>query len=247
MSDTPFELTLQATSLAYAYAGKTAVTGLGFSLRRGEVLGLLGLNGAGKSTALQMLTGILPLQQGTVEVCGHDLVRDVLAAKQNLGYLPDTPPLYAELRVDDYLTFTARLRGIGNSAVAAAVQRAKERCGLTEVGRKLVGHLSKGYQQRVGIAQAIVHEPPVVILDEPTNALDPLQIREVRSLVRSLAERHSVLFSSHSLAEVEAVCDRVMIIHQGQMVADEPLATLQNNGGLESLFLQVTGEGRANP
>lgn len=246
MSDTPFELTLRAASLGYAYAGKPAVSGLSFSLRRGEVLGLLGLNGAGKSTTLQMLTGILPLQQGTVEVCGHDLARDVLAAKKNIGYLPDTPPLYAELRVDDYLAFAARLRGVSGSAVAAAIQQAKERCGLTDVGRKLVGQLSKGYQQRVGIAQAIVHEPPVVILDEPTNALDPLQIREVRTLVRSLARQHSVLFSSHSLAEVEAVCDRVLIIHQGRLAADEPLTTLQNNGGLETLFIQVTGDGKAN-
>lgn len=242
MSATSFEETLCATSVGYAYAGKMAVSALSLRLRRGEVLGLLGPNGAGKSTTLQMLAGILAPQSGGVEICGASLARQPRLAKRNLGYLPDIPPLYPELRVDEYLHFAARLRGLAGKAAALAVPRVKQRCGLADMGGKLIGHLSKGYQQRVGIAQAIVHEPPVVILDEPTNALDPLQIREVRELVRSLAQHHSVLFSSHTLAEVEAVCDRVVILHQGRLVADEPLATLQQSeGGLEALFLQLTG------
>lgn len=215
------------------------------TLQRGEVLGLLGHNGAGKSTTLQMLSGCLRPDSGEIEICGNDLLRQPLQARRLLGYLPEIPPLYREMWVDNYLTFAARLHGMSAEQAASAVSDTLHRCGLEHVRQKRIGALSKGYQQRVGIAQAIVHAPDVIILDEPTVGLDPAQIRDIRALIRELANRHSVLLSTHLLAEVETICDRVNILHEGKLVFDGTTAELAaldgSPGGLEANFLRITG------
>ncbi len=203
----------------YRYYGThCAVKDVTFQVRRGEVLGFLGPNGAGKSTTMQVITGNLAPSSGRVLINGVDLLDNPREAKGSLGYLPEQPPLYRELTVDEFLTYSARLNRIPGNGLRAAVANAKERCGLTEVGRRLIGNLSKGYQQRVGIAQAIIHSPAVVILDEPTVGLDPIQIREIRKLIRDLSAEHSVILSTHILPEVQATCDRVQIINRGELV-----------------------------
>lgn len=221
------DTTLVARQLSKHYGAFSAVSDINFELRRGEVLGFLGPNGAGKSTTLKMLSGVLAPTEGSVSVCGSDLLEQPRQAKAKLGYLPENPPLYRHQTVDEYLTLTARLRRLPKADIAAAVRRAKERCGLGDAGKKLVGHLSKGYQQRVGIAQAIVHNPGVVILDEPTSGLDPLQIRDIRALIRELGNEHSVLLSTHILSEAESLCDRVQIIHRGKLVFSDSVAGLK--------------------
>lgn len=221
------QITISAKEICRSYDSREVVRGVSFELRQGEVLGFLGPNGAGKTTTMQMLTGNLAPSAGSVEICGIDLLDQPEAAKAKVGYLPETPPLYRELSVDEYLRLAARLHRMPKSAIEAAVRHTKERCGLTKVGRKLIGTLSKGYQQRVGIAQAIVHNPDVVILDEPTVGLDPIQIREIRALIRELGGSHSVILSTHILPEVESICDRVQIMHQGRMVFSDTIAGLQ--------------------
>jgi ABC-2 type transport system ATP-binding protein len=219
----PDDALLVARGLSRHYGRRRVLHDFDLTLARGDILGLLGQNGAGKSTTLQILTGALAGDGGTVSIGGHDLDREPFAAKRLLGYLPEVPPLYADMRVDEYLDACARLRGIEDSAVAGAVERARARCGLAAVGGRLIGHLSKGYQQRVGLAQAIVHEPPVLILDEPSAGLDPAQIRDLRDLVRELARASAVIVSSHILPEVRALATRLMILHQGRVVHDGPL------------------------
>lgn len=214
---------IQANQLQRRYGSRIAVDGLDIELRRSDILGFLGPNGAGKSTTMAMLTGNLAPQGGTIRIAGIDLLEQPLAAKRSLGYLPETPPLYKELTVDEYLTYAARLHAIPRPRLAAALDQAKERCGLGEVGRRLIGNLSKGYQQRVGIAQAIIHQPMVIVLDEPTVGLDPNQIREIRRLIRELGEAHGVILSTHILPEVQSVCSRVQIIHEGRTVYSAPL------------------------
>ncbi len=245
MSDSAPEFTLTARNLQRRFGARVVVDNVSLELRRGEVLGLLGHNGAGKSTTLQMLSGCLLPDGGEIEICGNDLLRQPLQAKRQLGYLPEIPPLYREMRVDDYLAFAARLHGLSAGQTAAAVAESLHRCGLETVRQKRIGTLSKGYQQRVGIAQAIVHQPDVIILDEPTVGLDPAQIRDIRTLIRELANHHSVLLSTHLLSEVEAICDRVNILHQGRMVFDGTTAALAAHDGapneLEANFLRITG------
>jgi ABC-2 type transport system ATP-binding protein len=230
-------VTLAAQGLARRFGERLAVTRVDLELRRGEVLGFLGPNGAGKTTTMRMLTGTLAPSAGRIAVCGIDLLEHPLEAKARIGYLPETPPLYRELTVDEYLRLAARLHRVPRSGLRAAVARAKERCGLAEVGARLIGALSKGYQQRVGIAQAIVHSPDVLILDEPTVGLDPNQIREIRHLIRELGGDYSVILSTHILSEVESVCDRVQILHQGRVVFDDTLAAARSSGGARSLVV----------
>jgi ABC-2 type transport system ATP-binding protein len=218
------EILIEARHLSRRYGPTLAVSDLNLTLRKGEILGLLGPNGAGKSTTLKMLAGSLAPSSGEVRINGENLRDNPKGAKQHLGYLPEQPPLYPELTVDEYLTFCAGLHGIAAGERAAAVSSARRDCGLTEVGARLVGNLSKGFQQRVGIAQAILHRPPVVILDEPTVGLDPIQIREIRALIARLGENHSVILSSHILPEIQAVCGRVLIIHRGSVVYNEPVS-----------------------
>ena len=231
MTDQEAAITISARGLTRNFGSHTAVNNIDLELRRGEVLGFLGPNGAGKTTTMRMLTGNLAPSAGMVGICGIDMLEQPVAAKARIGYLPETPPLYRELRVDEYLLLVARLHRVARSARRAAIDNVKQRCGLGEVGKKLIGTLSKGFQQRVGIAQAIVHNPDVVILDEPTVGLDPNQIREIRSLIRELGGSHSVILSTHILPEVEAVCDRVQIMHRGNLVYGEATKALQSFHG----------------
>jgi len=213
------------------------VDGIDLEVRRGEVLGFLGPNGAGKTTTMQMLTGNLAPTTGSISICGVDLLAAPVAAKSHLGYLPEIPPLYRDLTVAEFLDLVARLHRVPKVKRAAAVGRASERCGLGDVRRKLIGALSKGYQQRVGIAQAIVHEPDIIILDEPTVGLDPNQIRDIRGLIRELGSAHSVILSTHILPEVEAICDRVQIMHHGRMVYADTIAELKQLHSGRTLLL----------
>ena len=214
------EILIEANALTRRFGPNLAVEDLSLRLAQGEILGLLGPNGAGKSTTMKMLTGNLAPTEGTVRIKGQSLREAPVLAKRQLGYLPEQPPVYPELTVDEYLRYCAGLHGVPGKQRADAVQAAKRDCGLSEVGHRLVGNLSKGYQQRVGLAQAIIHRPPVVILDEPTVGLDPIQIREIRSLIRELGQQTSVILSSHILPEIQAVCSRVMIVNRGRVVYD---------------------------
>ncbi|KAA3626994.1 MAG: ABC transporter ATP-binding protein [Proteobacteria bacterium] len=223
----PPRLLVQLDGLTRDYGGHRAVDDLNLVIDKGEVLGLLGPNGAGKSTTLQMISGNLAPSAGRITINGVDLLEQPRAAKAHIGYLPENPPLYRELTVDEYLTYCARLHRIPRAELGSALATAKRRCGLEAMAGRLIGNLSKGYQQRVGIAQAIIHTPPVVILDEPTVGLDPIQIREIRALIRELGESHSVILSTHILPEVLQVCSRVEIIHQGRLVFSDTIAGLE--------------------
>lgn len=219
-ADHGHDVLLAARGLGRRFGRRVALADVDITLRRGEVLGFLGLNGAGKSTTMQILAGALVADAGTVEVCGHDLRRDGRAARYALGYLPQTPPLYDDMLVEEYLALCARLHGVARRDLAGAVARARRRCGLDDVGGRLIRHLSRGYQQRVGIAQAIIHDPSVVILDEPTNGLDPAQIRDVRTLIGELAAERAVMVSTHVLGEIRLLATRIAILHDGRIVHD---------------------------
>lgn len=214
---------LQVEDLSRFYGPLQAVRDIRFEVRQGEVLGFLGPNGAGKTSTMQMLTGNLAPSAGRITVAGHDLLEDPRAAKRAIGYLPEQPPVYRDLTVDEYLDYCAALHRIERDKRRAAREAAKAKCGLAQVGRRLIGNLSKGYQQRVGIAQAIIHLPPVIILDEPTAGLDPIQIREIRHLIRELGKDHSVILSTHILPEVQGVCSRVQIINKGRLVLSDSI------------------------
>ena len=220
------------------YDRRCAVQDLSFELGKGEILGLLGPNGAGKTSTLQMLSGNLAPSAGQIFIDGVDLLDEPLKAKSALGYLPELPPLYPELTVDEYLAYCAELHRVPKKRQRAACTSVKERCGLKDTGGRLIGNLSKGYQQRVGIAQAIVHSPKVVILDEPTVGLDPIQIREIRALIGELGREHGVILSTHILPEVQAVCSRVQIIHKGRLVFSDTLADLSARMQVTSLLLE---------
>jgi ABC-2 type transport system ATP-binding protein len=210
--------TLEAKNLSRLFGANYAVKDVSFNLERGEVLGFLGPNGAGKSTTMRMLTGNLAPTEGAVDICGFDMLEDPKKAKSMIGYLPEMRPLYKELTVDEYLTIAARFHNVPAKKINQSVDRAKDRCGLMHMSKRLIENLSNGYQQRVCIAQAIIHEPEIVILDEPTVGLDPIQIREIRKLIKEIGKNHSVILSTHILPEVEMVCDRVQIINQGSLV-----------------------------
>ena len=210
--------TLEAKNLSRLFGANYAVKDVSFNLERGEVLGFLGPNGAGKSTTMRMLTGNLAPTEGAVDICGFDMLEDPKNAKSMIGYLPEMRPLYKELTVDEYLTIAARFHNVPAKKINHSVDIAKDRCGLMHMSKRLIENLSNGYQQRVGIAQAIIHEPEIVILDEPTVGLDPIQIREIRKLIKEIGKNHSVILSTHILPEVEMVCDRVQIINQGSLV-----------------------------
>lgn len=219
--------TVEANALTRLYGGREAVSNVSFTLSKGEVLGFLGPNGAGKSTTMKMLTGNLAPSAGSVKICGIDMIENPKDAKALIGYLPEMRPLYKELTVDEYLTIAARLHRVSSGSIKKAVEHAKERCGLSHMSKRLIENLSNGYQQRVGIAQAIIHSPMVVILDEPTVGLDPIQIRDIRALIREIGSTHSVIISTHILPEVEMVCDHVQIIDKGKLVFNGPIDVLK--------------------
>ncbi|MGZ8160819.1 MAG: ABC transporter ATP-binding protein [Methylobacter sp.] len=228
---------IEAEHLTRYYGQHCAVNDVSFTLAKGEVLGFLGSNGAGKTTTMQMLCGNLAPSAGQIKINGFDLLDQPKAAKMSLGYLPDTPPLYKELTVQEFLLYCARLHGIAKSSETVAIKQAQERCGLNEVADRLIANLSKGFQQRVGIAQAILHNPEVIVLDEPTVGLDPIQIREIRALIRELGQDHGVILSTHILTEVQESCTHVQIIDQGQLIFNETIAGL--NRHMDTGTLQI--------
>jgi len=236
---------ISVTGLEKRYDGRPVVEGLSFRLERGEVLGLIGPNGAGKSTTIRMLTGYVAQTRGEVRVLGVDRARDPIAANRNIGYLPENVPLYPDLRVREYLTHRARLRGLSGAARRARIAAVEEALELGSVARRAIGHLSRGYRQRVGLAAALLNEPPVLILDEPTVGLDPQQVRQFRALIESLRGRHSILISSHILAELEKVCDRVLMLHLGRRVALGAPARLRAEYGSNELRLIARGDTEA--
>ncbi len=238
---------IQAKGLTKRYGDLVAIDDVSFSVARGEVVGFLGPNGAGKTTTMRLLTGYLPATDGTAEIAGSDIFSDPIQARRAIGYLPETPPLYPEMTVRSFLEYVVRIKDVERANRREAVDRAIERTALTQVSRQVIGTLSKGFRQRVGLAQAIVHNPPVLILDEPTAGLDPLQIREIRTLIAELTApsqgdaQHTVILSTHILAEVDAICRRVILIHQGRKVVDAPLAELTGGGRtLDEIFTQHT-------
>jgi len=218
---------IQVSNLTKRYAGHTAVDDISFTVARGEIVGLLGPNGAGKSTTMRVLAGFMPASSGTVRVAGFDVFHDSDETRRRIGYMPENNPLYPEMRVREYLKFRARLKGLGWQKSRERVTTVMAQCGLTEVGRRVIGQLSKGYKQRVGLADALVHEPDLIILDEPTIGLDPQQIRSVRQLIKSLAGRHTVLISTHILPEAEMMCHRMLIMFDGRVLASDTPENLQ--------------------
>ncbi len=236
------------SGLAKRYGDFDAVRGLSFEVGAGEVVGFLGPNGAGKTTTMRMLTGFIPATDGEVRIAGHDIFSDALEARRAVGYLPESPPLYPEMTPRSYLDFVARLKDVPRATRRGAIERALERCGLEEVRDREVRQLSKGYRQRLGLAQAIVHDPRVLILDEPTVGLDPIQIREIRGLILDLAATggQTVLLSTHILPEVEAICQRVILLDRGRKALDQSMAELMAEGrSLEEVFARVMARDEA--
>jgi ABC-2 type transport system ATP-binding protein len=219
---------IEISKLTKSYGPRMAIDSLNFSVAQGEVLGFLGPNGAGKSTTMKILTGYMPATSGTARVAGFDVFENPIEVKRNVGYLPEEPPVYRDMRVRDYLAYAANLRGVASNQVRTACDSAMERTGLTEVAGRLIGNLSKGYRQRTGLAQALVHNPKVLILDEPTEGLDPIQRIEIRKLIGALAQDHTVVLSTHILAEVTATCTRAIIINKGKIAADQKLSGDRN-------------------
>ena len=235
---------IEVEQLCKFYGSHPAIVNLDFKVETGEILGFLGPNGAGKTTTMRILSGYLPASSGTARVSGFDVHEKPLAVRQRIGYLPETPPLYSDMTVQAFLTFVAELKGIAAGDRPTRVDGAIDRCGLKDKRNTLIRKLSKGYRQRVGIAQAIVHDPPVIILDEPTVGLDPRQIIEVRELIKSLGGQHTIILSTHILPEVSMTCDRVTIINQGKVVrTDSPdTLTTEASGGGYTYELEVEGD-----
>ena len=235
---------IEVENLTKRYRDRVAIDALNFTVKEGEILGFLGPNGAGKSTTMKILTGFLPPTSGRAKIGGFDIFENPLEAKRRIGYLPETPPLYPELTVRGYLKFVAELKDVPRAKVNSEIERVAIGTGIVpELGR-LTGVLSKGYRQRVGIAQAMLGEPALLILDEPTEGLDPRQRKEVLELIKSLAGKHTVVLSTHILSEVKAICQKVLIIHRGKIVADDSMAAITGGKetGLEDKFIQLTAE-----
>jgi len=233
---------ISVENLTKRYAAKTAIESMSFRVEKGEILGFLGPNGAGKTTTMRIITGYMPSTDGTVKVDGFDVADQPLEVRRRIGYLPENPPLYPEMTVIGYLKFVAKLKGAGGAKVQDAVNRAMEKLNLSDVQGRIISKLSKGYKQRVGIAQALLNDPPVLILDEPTIGLDPKQIHEVRELIKGLAHSHTVVLSTHILPEVEQTCHRVIIIDKGKIVAvDTPQNLRSQIQGVARVFIEVEG------
>jgi ABC-2 type transport system ATP-binding protein len=235
---------IQVTGLSKKYANYVAVDNISFSVDKGDIVGFLGPNGAGKTTTMRVLTGFMPPTAGKVTIAGFDVFEQPLEVKKRIGYLPEAPPLYPEMSVRDYLTFVARLKGMPNAEIADRVQQVMKKCSVADVSDKLISKLSKGYRQRVGLAQAIVHNPEVLILDEPTSGLDPKQILEARDLIQGLAGEHTIILSTHILPEVEAICKKVIIISKGKLVKTDSVENLKNRA-VFTIELSTGGVGDA--
>ncbi len=234
---------IEVKSLTKAYGSFAAVKDISFTVATGQACGFLGPNGAGKTTTMRVITGYMPATSGTVAVDDFDVFEQSFEVRRRIGYLPETPPLYLEMRVDKYLSHVAKLKGVARSALAGARERVIEACGLDEVATRLCGHLSKGYRQRVGLAQALIHDPAVLVLDEPTVGLDPAQIIEIRELIRGLATERTVVLSTHILPEVAEICQKVVIINTGRIVLESDIESLTAAGSLEDEYLKaVSGE-----
>jgi ABC-2 type transport system ATP-binding protein len=235
---------IDARNLSKSYADTRAVDDITFRVRKGEILGFLGPNGAGKTTTMRMLTCFMPPTSGTAAIGGHDIFRQSLEVRRIIGYLPENVPLYPEMRVEEYLDYRARLKGVPRRARRARLADVMEKTLVSDVRRRIIGQLSKGYRQRVGLAEALVHDPKVLILDEPTIGLDPNQVRQVRSLIKRLGGEYTILLSTHILPEVEAICGRVIIINRGRIVAmDSPENLVRDIRGGTRLSLEVRGPG----
>ncbi len=233
---------ISVSELTKRYARNTAVDHISFEVEKGQIVGFLGPNGAGKTTTMRMLTCFLPPTSGSATVAGFDVLEQPLEVKKRIGYLPEAPPLYPEMRTAEYLTFVGKLKGLSGSDLQQRVETVCERCAIADVKNKLLGKLSKGYRQRVGLAQAILHNPEVLILDEPTAGLDPKQINETRDLIKSLAGDHTIILSTHILPEVEQTCQQVIIINKGKLVATDSVNNLQSRArGAELVLVEVAG------
>jgi ABC-2 type transport system ATP-binding protein len=231
---------ISVKDLSKRYARNTAVDHISFEVEKGQIVGFLGPNGAGKTTTMRMLTCFLPPSAGTATVAGFDVLEAPMEVKKRIGYLPEAPPLYLEMRTGEYLTFVGKLKGLTGADLRHRVDTVCERCAVADVKTKLLGKLSKGYRQRVGLAQAILHNPDVLILDEPTAGLDPKQINETRDLIKSLAGDHTIILSTHILPEVEQTCQKVIIINKGKLVATDSVANLRNRAsGEETVLVEV--------
>jgi ABC-2 type transport system ATP-binding protein len=234
---------IEVTNLSKAYGGFEAVKNVSFSVATGQACGFLGPNGAGKTTTMRVITGYMPATSGTVSVEGFDVFENSFEVRRRIGYLPETPPLYAEMRVRDYLDHVAILKAVPRREVSDATERVLGECGLDHVAHRLCGHLSKGYRQRVGLAQALIHSPDVLVLDEPTIGLDPAQIIEIRELIRNIAAERTVVLSTHILPEVAQICQKVVIINDGRVAVDSDMKDLVAAGSLEEVYLKyVSGD-----
>ena len=233
---------IEVENLTRQYGDRTAVNGISFAVRKGEIIGFLGPNGAGKSTTLRMLTGYLRPTDGAIRVGGVDAVRDPIGARRFIGYLPESVPLYKEMRVDEYLRYRARLKGVARPQIAGRIDHVLAQADIRDVRQRIIGQLSKGYRSRVGLADALVADPPLLVLDEPTAGLDPNQIRQVRDLIRSMAGEKTIMLSTHILPEVESTCSRVLIIDKGRLVGEGAPNALRNAGeGGQVIVLEARG------
>src|SRR5881409_841538 len=233
---------IRVQEITKKYARNLAVDHISFEVQKGEIVGFLGPNGAGKTTTMRMLTCFLPPTSGTATVAGFDVLEQPLEVKKRIGYLPETPPLYHEMITDEYLSFVGKLKGLSGTELNKRIEHVCERCAIADVRNKQLGKLSRGYRQRVGLAQAIIHNPDVLILDEPTAGLDPKQINETRDLIKSLAGDHTIILSTHILPEVEQTCERVIIINKGKLVATDSVNNLQSRArGAELVLVEVAG------
>ena len=231
---------IEVANLSKRYGDLRAIEGVSFTAGSGQILGFLGPNGAGKTTTMRIITGFMPATSGTVRVEGFDVFDQSNEVRRRIGYLPENPPLYNDMAVAPFLRFVARLKGLARRDIGEALERVLATCGLDNVRDRLLGHLSKGYRQRVGLAQALIHDPPVLVLDEPTIGLDPRQIRDIRALVRTLGGKRTIVLSTHILSEVTEVCDKVVIINDGRVALEDQLAHMTRDGRkLEDIFIDT--------
>jgi ABC-2 type transport system ATP-binding protein len=231
---------IKVEGLTKRYARNVAVDNISFEVQKGQIVGFLGPNGAGKTTTMRVLTCFLPPTEGKAEVAGFNVIEKPMEVKKRIGYLPETPPLYPEMEVSEYLNFVGQLKGLGGPELPKRIKEVSEQCAVADVSNKLIGKLSKGYRQRVGLAQAIIHNPDVLILDEPTSGLDPKQINDTRELIKGLAGNHTIILSTHILPEVEAICEQVIIISKGKLVATDTVSNLTNRlRGGETVLIEV--------